>query len=135
VANAGMKVANNSIKDMFNILVIDHDADLRETLRRCLAKLGCDVSTAETSESGMEKMQSGQYDAVFASLCLQTLGGRGMARWVKTNNINNDTKFFITTSWKGDLELDMLRFDGIHDVIRKPFVFNEIRDKVLEHLG
>jgi len=119
---------------MFNILVIDNDPDLRETLRRYLIKLGCDVSTAETAESGIEKLQNFQYDAVFASLCLYSLGGRGVARWVKKNS-DNELKFFITTSWKGEMELDLLRFDGIHDVIRKPFMFNEIRDKVLEHLG
>jgi hypothetical protein len=39
------------------------------------------------------------------------------------------------TSWKGDLEPSLLQFDGIHDVIHKPFNFSEIRDKVLEHLG
>ena len=119
---------------MFNVLVVDSDSDLREMLRKCLAKLGCDVSMAETAERGIEQLQSVQFDAIFASLCLQSLGGRGLARWVRKNSVN-DTKFFITTSWRGDLERDLLQFDGIHDVIRKPFSFSEIRDKVLEHLG
>jgi DNA-binding response OmpR family regulator len=119
---------------MFNVLIIDDDSNLREMLRKCLLKLGCDVSTAETAENGIEKLKSFAYDAIFASLCLHSLGGRGIARWVR-NNYVNDTKFFITTSWKGDLERDLLQFDGIHDVIRKPFSFSEIRDKVLEHLG
>jgi DNA-binding response OmpR family regulator len=65
---------------------------------------------------------------------MHSVSGRGIARWVKTSN-GSDTKFFITTSWKGELERDLLRFDGINDVIRKPFSFSEIRDKVLEHLG
>ena len=123
-----------SIRFMFNILIIDDDFNLREMLRKCLLKLGCDVATAETAEGGIEKLKSFQFDAVFASLCLHSLGGRSIARWVKNNRVHG-TKFFITTSWKGELERDLLRFDGIHDVIRKPFNFSEIRDKVLEHLG
>jgi len=119
---------------IFNVLIIEDNSELRENLRRCLLKLGCDVSIAETAEGGIKKLQTYQYDAVFASLCLHSFGGRGIARWVKQNEIN-ETKFFLTTSWKGDLELDLLKVDGIHDVIRKPFTFNEIRDKVLEHLG
>lgn len=119
---------------MFNVLIIEDNSELSENLRRCLIKLGCDVSTAETAEGGIEKLQSFQYDAVFASLCLHQMGGRSIARWAKKNEMN-DTKFFLTTSWKGDLERDLLRVEGIHDVIRKPFSFNEVREKVLEHLG
>lgn len=122
------------MNSMFNVLIIEDNSELSENLRRCLIKLGCDVSTAETAEGGIEKLQSFQYDAVFASLCLHSLGGRGIARWAKKNEMN-DTKFFLTTSWKGDLERDLLRVEGIHDVIRKPFSFNEVREKVLEHLG
>jgi CheY-like chemotaxis protein len=122
------------MKSMFNVLVIDNDAGLRDSLTQCLARLGCDVATAETAESGMEQLRHFRYDAIFASLCLERFGGRGVARWVKDNG-DTAVKFFLTTSWKGELEPDLLRIDGIHDVIRKPFVFNEVRDKVLEHLG
>jgi CheY-like chemotaxis protein len=119
---------------MFNVLVIDDNSDLRDMLRKCLLKLGCDVAIADTAEGGIEKLKQFRYDAVFASLCMHTLGGRGLARWVRKNS-TNDAKFFITTSWKGDFERELLLFDGIHDVIRKPFCFSEVRDKVLEHLG
>lgn len=119
---------------MFTILVIDDDAGLRESLTKYLVKLGCDVSTADTAETGIQKIQRVHYDAIFASLCMHRMGGRGIARWVRKNN-GSDTKVFITTSWKGELEKGMLHYDGINDVIRKPFSFSEVRDKVLEHLG
>jgi DNA-binding response OmpR family regulator len=118
---------------MFHVLVIDDDLNLRDTMRRNLLRLGCDVTVAETAEGGMDFLKASKYDAVFAALCVRDMGGRSIARWVK--NQMNDTKFFIITSWKGDLEPNLLKLDGIHDVIHKPVNFCEVRDKVLEHLG
>jgi len=122
------------MSSVFNMLIIEDSSEFCENLRHCLLRLGCNVSIASTAGVGIEKLQSSQYDAVFASLCLCSPGCRGVARWIKQHK-TMDTKVFLTTSWKGDLERDLLRADGIHDVIRKPFSFNEIRDKVLELLG
>ena len=119
--------------NVFHVLVIDDDADLRETLRRNLVRLGCEVTIADTAEFGLEQLRGGKFDAVFAALCVRDMGGRSIARWVK--NELNGTKFFIVTSWKGDLEPNLLKLDGIHDVIHKPVNFGEVRDKVLAHLG
>jgi DNA-binding response OmpR family regulator len=118
---------------MFHVLIIDDNADLRDSLRKSLVRLGCEVTVADTAESGMTELEKSQYDAVFAALCVRDMGGRSVARYVKTQY--SETKFFIVTSWKGDLESNLLQMDGIHDVIHKPLNFTEIRDKVLEHLG
>lgn len=117
----------------FHVLVIDDDFELRESLRKSLLRLGCEVSIAETAEHGLDRLHDEQFDAVFAALCVRDMGGRCIARWVKKQS--SDTKFFIVTSWKGDFEPHLLHIDGIHDVIHKPINFTEIRDKVLEHLG
>ncbi|MBN2035346.1 MAG: response regulator [Chitinispirillaceae bacterium] len=119
---------------MFNILVIDDNQELRDSLGKCLLRLGCDVVTAESAEVGIEKIKQAHFDAVFASLCLRSMSGRGIARWVSEHN-GRDIKFFITTSWKGELEKELFHFDGIHDVVRIPYSFSEVRDKILEHLG
>jgi DNA-binding response OmpR family regulator len=118
---------------MFHVLVIDDIEEYREPLRKSLSRLGCEVTVADTAERGIEQLKSAQYDAVFAALCVRTIGGRAIARFVKKQS--SETKFFIVTSWKGDLETNLLHIEGIHDVIHKPFNFSEIRDKVLEHLG
>ncbi|HEX3019127.1 MAG TPA: response regulator [Chitinispirillaceae bacterium] len=118
---------------MFHVLIIDDDADLREILRKSLTRLGCNVTVAETAEKGLDILKLGQYNAVFAALCVRNMGGRSIARWVKQQS--SDTKFFLVTSWRGDLEHSLLKLDGIHDVVHKPINFSEIRDKVLEHLG
>jgi len=118
---------------MFHVLIIDDDEGLRETLRKSLARLGCDVTVSPTAELGMDELKKRTFDAVFAALCVRDMGARSIARWVKKNSSN--TKFLIVTSWKGYLESNLLKLDGIHDVIHKPVKFGEIKDKVLEHLG
>jgi DNA-binding NtrC family response regulator len=122
------------MKSKHNVLVIDDNADLRDCLKLLLEKIGCDVATAATAETGRERISQCRYDAVFASLCLERLGDTHMAKWAQENNAGR-TKFFITTGWNGDLEPDLLRFNGIHDVLRRPFNFSDVRDKVLGHLG
>jgi DNA-binding response OmpR family regulator len=117
-----------------NVLIIDDNADLRDSLKQLLEKLGYAVATAASAEIEKLEQDRFRYDAVFASLCLKCLGGRRMAKWAQENSAGR-AKFFITTGWQGDLEPDLLRSNGIHDVIRRPYKFNELRDKIREHLG
>jgi DNA-binding response OmpR family regulator len=117
----------------FRVLVIEDNSATCATLQNALSRLGCQVTTTATAESGIEALKKGLYDAVFAELCVRELGGRSVARWLKIQSPS--TKCFLVTSWKGELEQNLLRMEGIHDIIRKPLIFKEIRDKVLEHFG
>ena len=67
---------------MFQVLIVEDDSELREVLRRSLIRLGCQVSIAESSEEGLDKLSSEKYDAVFASLC-KSQRGRCVARFGK----------------------------------------------------
>ena len=117
----------------FKILIIEDQPANQEALKKSLFRLGCQVSVVDTAEKGIEEIRKKKFDAVFAALCVREKGARSVARFVKNNLL--ETKFFVVTSWKGDMEQKLLQFDGIHDIIRKPFIFTEIRDKLLAHLG
>jgi DNA-binding response OmpR family regulator len=121
------------MSNSFQILFISENVELQVELRKNLARLGCKVKCAMTAEIGIEELKKMNYDAVFADLCVREKGGRSVARWVKNESIKS--KVFIVTSWKGELDPNLLRLDGIHAVIHKPFIFSEIRDKILEHIG
>jgi DNA-binding response OmpR family regulator len=121
------------MEQKLNVLVIDDEKELRDSLRQLLEKLGCAVAVAASAETGKEELRRFRYDAVFASLCLERFGGRDMARWTQ-KNVSGKTKFFITTGWQGDLEPEVLRSNFINDVIRRPYNFNDLRHKVQEHL-
>ncbi len=104
------------------------------TLRNALVRLGWRVSVVGSTDRAREELRGHSYHAVFVELCAHgDGGGRGLARWVKAQCL--ETLCFVMTSWKGELESGLLRVDGIHGVVRKPLIFNEIRDEVLEHFG
>jgi CheY-like chemotaxis protein len=118
--------------NFIKILVIDDNVENQEALNKVLSRLNCQVVTVDSAEKGIEEIKKAHFDAVFAALCVREKGARSVARFAK--NQASDTKFFIVTSWKGELEQNLLHLDGIHDIIRKPLIFKEIRDKLLEHL-
>ena len=113
----------------FKILVIEDNPANQEALKKSLSRLGCQVTAVESSEKGIEEVKK----TIFAALCVREKGARSVARFVKSQSPR--TKFFVVTSWKGELEQRLLYLDGIHDIVRKPLIFTEIRDKLLEHLG
>jgi DNA-binding NtrC family response regulator len=117
----------------FKVLIIEDNIDIQESLKRALSRLGCKVTAVDTSENAFEELKNTTFDAIFAELCLKGESSRSIARWVKTNS--PQTKFFVITSWKGLLNLEILNKDGIHAIIHKPLIFSEIRDKLLEFLG
>jgi DNA-binding response OmpR family regulator len=122
------------MESKLNVLVVDDNADLRDSLRLLLEKAGCEVATAASAEIVKEELLRRSYDAVFASLCLERFGGRQMARWMQESG-GGRTKFFVTTGWQGELEPDLLRINGIHGVLRIPFSLCDVREKISEHCG
>ncbi|MBD3346837.1 MAG: response regulator [Chitinivibrionales bacterium] len=110
---------------MLKILIIDDDVAACQVLKESFARLGFKSKNVVTAEEGIEILKKEKFDVVFAALSARINGGRSVARWIKNNNL--DTYCFITTSWKGELETELLRNDGVHKVIHKPLTYNQIK--------
>jgi CheY-like chemotaxis protein len=121
------------MSSIFQVLVVEDNNATCATLQNALSRLGCQVTIKTSSNEAIEELQKNSFDAVFAELCVKENGGRSVARFIKTQQ--PATKCFIVTGWKGDLEQNLLKLEGIHGIIRKPLIFKEIRDKILEHFG
>jgi DNA-binding response OmpR family regulator len=119
--------------NLFQVLIVSENPDSQSDLKKNLIRLSCKVSITSTAESGIAELKKNHYNAIFADLCVREKGGRSIARWVKNESIQS--KVFIVTSWKGELEPHVLQADEIHAVIHKPLVFSEIRDKLLQQIG
>ena len=118
---------------MFKILIVEESPSTRELLKESLQKLGCAVLFADTSEEIYQTLRATRIDAVFADLCMRNMNVRAISRDIKSQY--PETKFFLLTGWKGDLDKEMLLVDGIHAVFRKPIIFSKIRDTILEYFG
>jgi CheY-like chemotaxis protein len=121
------------MSNAFQVLVVSESPESQGDLKKNLIRLGCKVKAANSAENGIDELKKTNFDAIFADLCVREKGGRSIARWVKNESMQS--KVFIVTSWKGELESQVLQADGIHAVIHKPFNFNEIRDTLLEQIG
>ena len=109
-----------------DILIVENETRVYEMLKGHLERLGCSVTRSTTSESAIKNLSSGDYEAVFAALCIKEKGARYIARWLKENKPH--IQFFIVTGWKGELEPELLDNEGIHGVIHKPVIFEEIKN-------
>ncbi|MDD5673950.1 MAG: response regulator [Chitinivibrionales bacterium] len=118
---------------MFEVLVIEENVATRDILKNALSRLGCHVTVSDFAEKAMELLEKIRFDVIFADLCMRNISARSLARWVRQRV--PETKFFIVTGWKGELDQRMLQLDGIHAVLHKPLIFSKIRDKIIEHLG
>jgi CheY-like chemotaxis protein len=119
----------------FTALVVGDAPSVSSTLSNVLVRLGWQVTVVPTTDEAIGALEGGRFSAVFTELCARGThgGGRGMARWIKSHG--NGTACFVMTSWRGQLDQGLLTSDGISGVIRKPLIFNEIRDEVLEYFG
>ena len=117
----------------YQVLIADDNFTIQDTLSKYLGRLGCQTSITNTAEKCIEKLGEIKVDCIFAGLCVRENGARSIARWVKDNF--PDIKIFVVTGWKGDLEQKLLNFEGIHQVIHKPLIFSEVRDKFIEYFG
>ncbi|MBD3319650.1 MAG: response regulator [Chitinivibrionales bacterium] len=128
---AGNKVQTGA--EVIKVLIIDEDADACEVLQESFTRLSCHSKQVFTAEEGVEMLKREKFDAVFAALSARINGGRSVARWIKNNE--SDTCCFITTSWKGELETELLVMDGIHKVIHKPLTYNQIKAVLREYFA
>lgn len=112
----------------FSVLIIEDDAIACDVARKSLMRLGCRVTITHTAESGLDELKRQDFNVVIAGLCIRRMGGRSIARWIRSNK--PATVCIILTSWQGELENAVLVNDGISSIIHKPLQFNEIRQKI-----
>lgn len=117
----------------FNALVIDDSKDVCSTFKKVLGQLGCHVAFADTAEEGINMISLQAFDIIFVALCIRQVGARGIGRWIRYRYPR--TKVMAMTSWRGELDYNILSLDGIHEVVRKPLKFNEIKKTLIKHLG
>lgn len=122
--------------DIFRILIVDDNADLRVILEEYLRDDETEVEGASNGRQALAKHGQGPYDLIITDLNMPEVTGMEM---IKTIRAENDvTEFIIITGYASlDSAVEAVKM-GAFDYIVKPFRMEELkvvvknaRDKVM----
>ena len=101
------------------ILVVDDEADIRESLEILLELEGYQVELAQNATEGLRKIDSGNYDLILLDLMMPDRSGMEVLREVRDKE--NDTPIFMITAY-GSVEVAVNALkSGANDYFSKPW--------------
>jgi DNA-binding response OmpR family regulator len=107
-----------------NILVIDDDKMLRDTLANGLRKAGFDAVKSESAEDGLEFLSRMKFDAIILDRMMTGMDGLSFLKKIRSEN--NKTPVIMLTALSGpENTIDGL-LGGANDYLAKPFQLQEL---------
>ena len=106
------------------VLVVDDEADMRETCRRILVHAGLDVEVAASAEEAEHLLESASFSVLVADLVMPGKDGIALARAARRRNPNLAV-LVITAHPTVEAALRATR-EGACDFIPKPFTMREL---------
>jgi CheY-like chemotaxis protein len=114
--------ANINNLDM-DILVVDDEEYVRNTIYYFFDKKGCRVTVAEDGEFGFDIAKTKPFDLIFMDYLMPKMGGIESAR--KIMDKNKDAKIVFITGRESLNEEDLYK-SGIYACIKKPFEMKDL---------
>ncbi len=111
-----------------NILIVEDEETLRESLKRVFVKEKFTVDTADSAEKGLALLETGIYDIIISDIILPGIDGIEMLTKVREEN-PAQTFIVITAYASFDTAVKALRV-GAYDYIMKPIMHEEIKQVV-----
>jgi len=121
---------------MHRVLVVDDDHDLAELLREVLTYENCEVEVAGNGMEAMDRLRTGEYDAILCDMMMPRLDGEALYNEVARDFPHLSNRFlFVTgqTSHKAGFS-DLVTRAG-NCVIEKPFDIQALRAAIRETLA
>jgi len=109
-----------------DILIVDDDADARETIGELLTLSGeFAVKTADTGTKALEILKHGSVDLVISDLLMPEMDGISLTKNIKEQGI--DIPIIVTTGFASVERAVQSMQAGAADFITKPFNFDQIK--------
>jgi CheY-like chemotaxis protein len=108
-----------------DILVVDDEEYVRNTIYYFFDKKGCRVTVAEDGEYGFDVAKTKPFDLIFMDYLMPKMGGIEAARKIIENN--REAKIVFITG-RESLDEKQLSKSGIYGFIQKPFEMKDIYD-------
>jgi CheY-like chemotaxis protein len=109
------------------ILVVDDNSIFRNMVSKMLARLGYDVSSADSGESGLNIFLKNKFDVVLSDFEMPGMDGVAFARSVK-NSAPLTRVIIMTGSDTGTVF--STKNPAVDEVISKPFTMEEISETI-----
>ena len=101
------------------ILVIDDEADIRESLDALLTDAGYTVELAESGTEGFQKAEAGNYDLILLDLMMPDRSGMEVLKEIRERD--RETPIFMITAYGSvEVAVDALK-TGANDYFSKPW--------------
>jgi two-component system response regulator (stage 0 sporulation protein F) len=120
----------NELRKM-NILLIDDDQWIRDSLRLFFESENCMLDVAETAEEGLEALGDKDFDIIIIDYCLPGMDGLDFLKKIR-NTQTSAIKILITAYANKQIMEEASRI-GVHYFIAKPFTSNTV-ESVLSQL-
>ena len=120
-----------------NILLIDDDKAVRQSLEVFLTGLGHDVTCASNGSEGLELFEKHNFNLILTDVMMPKMNGLELLRKIKTEKNSMIDVVIITGHSDTDSAITALR-EGAYDYLRKPINVEELAvviDRVSEHLS
>jgi DNA-binding NtrC family response regulator len=114
------------LKEM-NILLIDDDEWIRDSMSLFFESEGCRLLALETAEEGLKELNRKAYEIIFIDYKLPGMDGLSFVK--KIEGRHPDTRIILITAY-GDEVFKRAGRLQIHDVIAKPFTSDDIQQSL-----
>ena len=111
-----------------NILVIEDELRIRETLADMLNVGGHRVTLAADGEEGIALFMEDEFDIVFTDLGMPGLSGWDVVKAIKQRR--SDVPMVMVTGWGVGIDQDELKRNSVDEVLPKPFDMDDLLNLV-----
>ncbi len=114
--------------DIWNLLVIDDEVGIGESLRLILTSMGYQVTFVDNGEEGLQLLQERPFDLVISDLMMNSINGYDVLDFVRQENL--DLPVIVLTGLDSvEAAVRALKL-GAYDYILKPFELDSFKKSI-----
>ena len=106
------------------ILVVDDDDTIRDVVSKMLCRLGFEVSSANSAESGFALFLKNKFDLVITDFSMSGMDGINLAYYIKEKSPS--TQVVLMTGDEKEFILSRIRDTAVDQALFKPFTLAEM---------
>jgi DNA-binding NtrC family response regulator len=106
------------------ILVIDDDHTVRDVVSEMLCRLGFEVSSADSAESGLALFLKNKFDLVITDFSMSGMDGINLAYSIKEKSPS--TQVILMTGHEKEVILSRIKDTAVDQTLFKPFTLMEM---------